>query len=435
MNILYAIVSGGLAGIISWIIVSLSFIEQASPVLKPLLRGIVLGIFFGGFLGMVKMLGDKSFGKAFPEVLDSLVMGVTGGVASQALIIGFDSSPDKSLISSMAGWVVFGLFLGAGQRLAKPAVKGVLYGIIGGVVGGGFGGIAMDFISKSPAGAAWWGPAVGMIVLGLFLGATINVILLSLAKEEKKLAPAAPQMAPVMAPKQEIKAEPAKPVPAPVAAPKPEVKVEPPKAAPVPTPVPAQPLKKYLEANFLVEKTQITIGSSTDNDIIIRAPGVEQRQAMIYQEQGRFLVKNIGTSKEIFVSFTGDLNQGRNLAVNGFNALKEGSAMKVDKEFLMFFHSTPPSLSVRYPVDKDRLIIGTSPQNDIVIKDSSASARHAQVNWEKERGLVTDLGSSSGTYVSYSGDKAQERKVQEKNAITNNSSIRIGNTTFKVLTF
>lgn len=456
MNILYATVLGALAGLVSWLILSLPFIEQASPILKIILRGLLLGLIFGSFLGMARGMGDKSYKRPVSSLLDGIVLGVAGGLASQSLIIGLGSNSDKSLVISMVGWVVFGLFLGAGQRLDKPSVKGIVYGIIGGVVGGDLGGIVLDYVSKGSLNAAWWGQAVGMIALGAALGAGISAVLIPLDKEAKKIAPSKPSAAPVIARGQEVKVEPARPAPgkpAPMPAPaqRPEIKAEPARPAPVqPSPAPAvaqkpeikvepvrpapvQQLKKWLEANFLIERPQITIGSSPDNDIIIRAPGVEAKQALVYQEKGRYLIRNTGTSREIFVSFTGDLIQGRNIKINEFNALKEGSAVRVDKESLMFFHSSPPSLSVRYPIDKARIIIGTSPQNDIVIRDASASSRHAQISWENERGMVVDMGSSSGTYVSYSGDKTQERKVQEKNAITNNSSIRIGNVTFRVL--
>lgn len=412
MKILYAVILGALAGIVSWFILSLPFIDQASPILKPVLRGLVLGVIFGGILGVLKRLGDKSSGRILPGVLDSLVLGVTGGVASQLLILGLGSTPDKNTLFSIAGWVIFGLFLGAGQRLDKPSAKGIIYSVIGGVAGGGLGGIALDYLSKGSFKTAWWGQAFGMTIMGIALGAAINAILFLVEKESKKATPAKPVQSTM----------PISPV-----AQKPEFKAVPSK------PATTQPLKKWLEANFLIEKTQITIGSSPDNDIIIRAPEIEPKQALVNQEKGRFLIRNIGTSKEIFVSFTGDLIQGRNLAINEFNALKEGSAIKLKGESLMFFHVSPPSISVRYPIDKARIIIGTSPQNDIVIKDASASSRHAQISWEGQRGLVIDMGSSSGTYVSYSGDKAQERRIPEKNAINNNSLIRIGNVTFRVL--
>ncbi len=417
MNILYAVVSGALAGLLSWFVFSLSFIVQESPVLNSLIRGLILGVIFGGLLGVAKGLGDKSSKKNLSGLLDGLVMGVTGGVASQFLIMGFGLASDKKLLFSLAGWALFGLFLGAGQSLDKPSVKGITYGIIGGLVGGGLGGILLNFLSSSFK-AAWWGQAAGMVVFGMALGAAINAMLLPLEKEEKKAAPAKPAAAPPEAKKPEIKAE--IPQPAPV-------------QPVISQPAPVQPLKRWLEANFLIEKSQISIGSSQDNDIIIRMPGIEQKQALIYQDKGRFLIKNTGASKEVFVSFTGDLIQGRNLASNDSNALKEGSVIRADKESLMFFHSSPPSLSVRYPIDKAKIVIGTGLQNDIVINDAGASSRHAQISWEKERGMVIDLGSSSGTYVSYGGDKAQERKVQDKNAITNNSLIRIGNVSFRVL--
>lgn len=447
MKILYAVIFGALAGIIGGFLLLLPFIEQATALLKPLSRGIILGVIFGGFLGVSRALGDKNPQKIITGLQDGLVMGIAGGVASQLFISEFASGADKNLIFSVAGWAILGIFLGAGHSLDRPSLNGIIYGIAGGVIGGAIGGGIIGFISKGPLKAALWGQAFGLAALGVALGAALNIVHMITVKEGKQAAPVAvappaparpaaqapvqappPPRTPPAAPRPEVKAEPARPTPATP----PPVQAAPVQAPPVPA-APPQPLKKWLEANFVIEKPQISIGSSPDSDIIIRAPGIEPKQALLYQEKGRFLIKNTGTSREISVSFTGDLIQGRNLAVNEFNALKEGSAIRIDKDSLLFFHDSPPSLSVRYPLDKPRIIIGTSPQNDIVLKDPGASARHAQITWEKERGLVTDLGSSSGTYVSYSGDKSQVRKIPEKNAITNNSLIRIGNVTFRVL--
>lgn len=424
MKIIYATLSGIIAGLISWLLFQLPFIDQASPLVGSLSKGLILGVIFGGLLSAAKGASDKSFNKISHYILDCLVLGITGGVASQLLTDGLASGPDKNFLLTSSGWAVFGLFLGASYRLDSPTVQTITLCAIGGAAGGVAGIFIFNYLTAGFFKDSLFGQFLGMAVLGMAVTTGIGAMSELGFRESKATSPAKTPPAPKPIQKPAPKMEPAKPSPA---GQKAESKVEPPRQLPV------QPLKRWLEANFPIEKSQISVGSGPDNDIIIKAAEVEPKQALIYQEKGRYLVRNTGSSKEILVSFTGDLIQGRNLACNEFNALKDGSTIKLKGEALIFFHSSPTSVKVRYPIDKARIIIGTSQQNDIVVKDSSAGSRHAQLSWEGERGLVTDLGSNSGTYVSYTGDKTQERKVQEKNAVTNNSLIRIGNITFRVL--
>lgn len=429
MRIGYGTLFGGLGGLLSWLILLLPFIQQdVSPSLKGvLLKGAILGLLIGGLLGIAKGVPERSREKILSGLVDGLVLGITGGVISQLILFRFASGIEKNLVFILISWALFGLFLGLGQRLEKPSLKGIAYGGMGGLVGGIIGGLVLEFLPKFGI----FTQALGLALLGAILGASVNAILVIMDKEERRIAPPISVPSAPIAPKPEIKAPPAEikvaptPAPPPPAAQKPEVK-----AKPVETPA---PVKRWLETNFLQKNPQISIGSGIDNDIIIRLPGIEQKQILIYEEKGRYLLKNMGALKEIFVSFTGDLIQGRNLKSGEFNAIKEGSAVKLNKDALIFFHINPPSVTVRYPVDKPRIIIGSGTENDIVIKDASANSRHAQVSWEKERLVVSDLGSNAGTYVSYSGNRAEERRIKDMSAITNNSLIRIGNITFRVL--
>jgi hypothetical protein len=54
------------------------------------------------------------------------------------------------------------------------------------------------------------------------------------------------------------------------------------------------------------------------------------------------------------------------------------------------------------------LIVGRSPDCDLVLTDRSVSGRHARLAWSGDRIIVEDLGSANGTWV---GDKRIERAV------------------------
>ncbi|HIE28885.1 TPA: VWA domain-containing protein [Candidatus Poribacteria bacterium] len=83
----------------------------------------------------------------------------------------------------------------------------------------------------------------------------------------------------------------------------------------------------------------------------------------------------------------------------------------------------------RFPLSKAVISIGRESGNDLVINHESISRRHAQIKQEHGRYVVYDLGSTNGTFVSYTGDVTKERRVTQ-NAVINGSLVRFGNVTF-----
>jgi Ca-activated chloride channel homolog len=71
-----------------------------------------------------------------------------------------------------------------------------------------------------------------------------------------------------------------------------------------------------------------------------------------------------------------------------------------------------------------RVRIGRAPDNDIVIDDPTVSGTHAELRDEAGHWVVTDLGSTNGTYVSYSGAGAERRVAV--NALRDGSTVRFG---------
>jgi pSer/pThr/pTyr-binding forkhead associated (FHA) protein len=85
-----------------------------------------------------------------------------------------------------------------------------------------------------------------------------------------------------------------------------------------------------------------------------------------------------------------------------------------------------------FPLDKETIMIGRSPGNDIVIDEESVSSEHARVDLVPSRlmdGLIDifieDLGSTNGTYV----NQAPVRRQQ----LQNFDYIRIAFTDFKLV--
>lgn len=85
-----------------------------------------------------------------------------------------------------------------------------------------------------------------------------------------------------------------------------------------------------------------------------------------------------------------------------------------------------------FPLDKDSILIGRSPDNNIVIDEDSVSSEHARVDLIPNQlmdGLIDifieDLGSTNGTYVNHVPVKRKQ--------LQNFDYIRIAFTDFKLV--
>ncbi len=85
-----------------------------------------------------------------------------------------------------------------------------------------------------------------------------------------------------------------------------------------------------------------------------------------------------------------------------------------------------------FPLDKDTILIGRSPDNNIVIDEESVSTEHARVDLIPNQlmdGLIDifieDLGSTNGTFVNHMPVKRQQ--------LQNFDYIRIAFTDFKLV--
>ncbi len=78
----------------------------------------------------------------------------------------------------------------------------------------------------------------------------------------------------------------------------------------------------------------------------------------------------------------------------------------------------------RYPLDRPK-VIGRSDDADIIIDDSYASEFHLRVGMQEGEVMLSDLGSTNGTYLN-------GRRVTVPTVIAKGDSIQIGKTIFEV---
>jgi len=66
----------------------------------------------------------------------------------------------------------------------------------------------------------------------------------------------------------------------------------------------------------------------------------------------------------------------------------------------------------RYPITKDRFIIGRGKQSsDLTIKDPNVSRQHAMIEYLNGQYYIVDMGSTNG--VEYNGQRIQRKVVNE----------------------
>jgi two-component system, NtrC family, response regulator HydG len=74
-----------------------------------------------------------------------------------------------------------------------------------------------------------------------------------------------------------------------------------------------------------------------------------------------------------------------------------------------------PQAGTRFHLNKSELVIGRAPGSNIVLSEAEVGWRHCQVRQQGGRFLVTDLKTSSGTYVN--GMRSAERWLEDKDQI------------------
>jgi hypothetical protein len=87
-------------------------------------------------------------------------------------------------------------------------------------------------------------------------------------------------------------------------------------------------------------------------------------------------------------------DRGRLVTVGLPQKVLEQAPAPVEFEELMVATLPPP-----LPDGTMELVIGRSPDADLVVEDPAVSSRHAAIRWDGEQAVIVDLGSANGTFV------------------------------------
>jgi len=98
----------------------------------------------------------------------------------------------------------------------------------------------------------------------------------------------------------------------------------------------------------------------------------------------------------------------------------------ISEACFVMIYPTGTQLGVRFPLSKERLVIGRGQDCDIQVDLDSVSRNHASIIVKKSEIHVEDLGSTNGTYIN-------EQLIKSK-ALSNGDLVQTGNAIFKFLT-
>lgn len=98
--------------------------------------------------------------------------------------------------------------------------------------------------------------------------------------------------------------------------------------------------------------------------------------------------------------------------------LRGGSPLAMDFGDLMVATLPPP--------DEDgflELVIGRSPDCDLVVEDAAVSKKHAVVSWAEGKGVLRELGSANGVFVN-------DFRIKDTWTLRDNDALRFGSSHF-----
>ncbi len=87
-------------------------------------------------------------------------------------------------------------------------------------------------------------------------------------------------------------------------------------------------------------------------------------------------------------------NRGRLATVGLPKIVLEKEPAPIEFEALLVATLPPPQADGTM-----ELVIGRSPDSDLVVEDPAVSSRHAAIRWDGEQAVIVDLGSINGTFV------------------------------------
>lgn len=148
------------------------------------LLGIVLGLAIGGFLGLSEGIAEGTVGRLRRALGWFTFLGAIGGYLGlyfgQSLYVvmggGRNAPFVQELVARSLGWMLIGLFIGMTFGMPSLSVRRGLNGAIGGALGGFLGGFFFQTLAGTQVFQPMHGRFIGFAMVGAMIGFFINLI-------------------------------------------------------------------------------------------------------------------------------------------------------------------------------------------------------------------------------------------------------------------
>lgn len=175
---------------------------------------------------------------------------------------------------------------------------------------------------------------------------------------------------------------------------------------------------------YNLDKPRYTIGRNTENDIIISSPIVSRRQAVLEKTQYGYRLDVLSDVTNPILRDGRAISEG--VVLHHLAKMRIGGedpGMMVTLRYLAPAEATtPPPRMVNFG-EKERVMIGRDPSNDVMINSPLVSRFHAQVERVGQRYRLTDLRSANGTFIN-------DRRVEGAAWLQPQDTVRVGPSRF-----
>lgn len=174
---------GGLGGLLGWALMTVIGAGAGNDYLVALWTGALIGFAMGTCCGAWDgVFRSRSVARAVKGAGTGAAIGVIGGMIGLVLGEVIYKLSGGGLVFRALGWAIFGSLLGINEGVSRRMVTKMAYGAYGGFLGGLMGGSTYEWLygmcrvvlPRHLSQAV--GGAIGLVILGLFVGAMIGLV-------------------------------------------------------------------------------------------------------------------------------------------------------------------------------------------------------------------------------------------------------------------
>lgn len=151
-------------------------------------------------------------------------------------------------------------------------------------------------------------------------------------------------------------------------------------------------------------KSQLNIGRSSDNDIVLNSSAVSHHHGRLTLQNGKTYYEDLNSSNGTYVDVLGTAkylhgSQG-NIGLKDGMVLNVGGMGSQNAVYMMYSLCSSDEVWKRININKKRLSIGRAPGNDIVLSHPAISRQHAAIEPCQAGGYeIVDVSGKNGTLV------------------------------------